>query len=862
MPKRSGEGPPWPKDSEEKDVIPVGGNSGALARADKYLDTEWANDDSVVVEGAEERAGTPEITMEEVIEGFGRSPDAESTDDAQKPGKSERDERRQQRGRKSAASETGTPLSVNEQGQPTPSDTNTSEELGTSQTKAASMEEYLEMTRSEKIKRLSEKLAGFKKPEGSNRKELRNALYEHRASALTEKAHLTEARQAMLSAEVAYYEARKLAYKEGTGPDTLGDLKQAYHQALFSWNTALSEAAEYLEGKDRIDALVLRKRDTILRPKNLEIEAKRAGMDAKVWYSIDKWMNEDTPMKMAQALNVPSSVAGKGLAWAFHKSARGKGIENTMRQAELARSYARAARIIAGAGFATAIAISATPVAASGALLTFAVYGARGTLGLVAGMGGAKASGSIYQRLVGSKKRSQLNFADNARNAFSNLEDYQAFQERYGKQNVNKRAREKAVWQMLGAMAAGGSVGVASSPIAHIALDQMGDLKSVQHASDTLEHTEPTAAAKVEPADSQDTPSVEMTSGTRASAPEAYTAPAAPEGPFLREVSIGKGEGFNQLFADFRNSGFNGSLPSVAMLLNPQLSLTELSERIGAFDPETGESMVMLEGDKLVIDAEENVWFVRNGESQLLLENRNGQLVEHKLEGMEMRASNPITQALVKESVPESDESVPQETTLVHPIGSSVETTEVPYVATDTTPSEQIEESVAAPALEADSGDTEGLIPRATLGGTNEGSDTQTPAAPLKTQSLESWAQASIEADASMFSNAHGVEINPSEPAGYEWRIPGTNASFTVAYGENEAATERWALRELELHPESKVLMNYTEANASTGAMETSVGAWQMRTDGTPEFVREVLNPENGQKLGAANPQDFIRKLS
>jgi len=144
-----------------------------------------------------------------------------------------------------------------------------------------------------------------------------------------------------------------------------------------------------------------------------------------------------------------------------------------------------------------------------------------------------------------------------------------------------------------------------------------------------------------------------------------HVTPTAPEG-LVREISIEKGEGFNSLFAGLRESEFNGSTPVGHYLENADISPTRLSQDIGAFDPITGESMPMQVGDKLVVDAHENVWFVRNGEApQLVLENDPMQpsgFSIHEIKDAGIQAPMPAVQEAEAPAAPEqSHENAPEE---------------------------------------------------------------------------------------------------------------------------------------------------------------------------------------------------------
>ncbi|MDQ1299377.1 MAG: putative Fe-S oxidoreductase [Patescibacteria group bacterium] len=441
-----------------------------------------------------------------------------------------------------------------------------------------------------------------------------------------------------------------------------------------------------------------------------------------------------------------------------------------------------------------------------------------------------------------------------------NLGNLNIFKKLLADRKKAKTAKERieiqARWaRSLGSLGAGLATGHLISGVFN---DGDTELTSggVENPTDTTVHAPRTVA---DSANTTETPSP-------AEAPRAPVAEVKAE-PIT--ATIDAGEGFNRLFLDLRDSAdtrlhgmqdVSSSSPVMEYLFTA--SPSELSERIGAFDPETGKSMIMQPGDKLFLDDKGDLWFQKvGGEAKLLMENdatAPGGFKVHDLPEIQIPETPLLVATQDQVAKTESDPTPIAAEATIEP----VETTEIPYVSEGSAPIELgTDESIASASPESNPQDVEALIPRANLGSMNVDANPQAPAGVLRTQSLDSWVETSIEADTHSFSNAYGVEINPSEPAGYEWRVPGSNATFTVAFGEDAAATESWALRELELHPESRVLVNYTEVNPRTGALETTVGAWQIGTDGTPELLREVTNPENGQRLVAVDPQDFIRKL-
>ncbi len=723
--------------------------------------------------------------------------------------------------------------------------------------KPENMDQYLEMTHSEKIRKLSEKLAGFKAPEDLKKISMRGALYDHRATQIVERVGLGNERTNMLAAQSAYLEAKTLAHKQGFAPENIGDLKKAYNDSLFAWNTSLLTAAEKLDGKERLETLAIRKRDTILRPQTIEIEARRAGIDAKVWYSLDKWMNEETPGNLARIVNAPTSVAGKGWAMLWHKSARGKSVDAQMARAELGRKYARAGRILGGAAAATAIAVAASPVTATTVGLTFAVFAGRGLIGTVAGMAGGYAGGGAYQRFFGSKKKESLNFSENARKQFDNAEEFESFQSLYGANSTRARGKEKAVWQMGGALLAGGSTGLVTSPVAHFALDQMGALPSVQNAAETIAIRDSGQAVAETPRLSEAAPTVPDGTPVAAEATSvleaAYITPVAPEGVALHEASIGKGEGFNQLIVDLRASGFTG--------FDSELSATELSEKMGAIDSD-GKSAMMLEGDKLLVDAKGNVWFERNGETQLLMENKNGEYIPHKLEGIEMRATGPTGTPVPEVAV--QNQAVSSET-LETPAPTQ---SEAPGVTADPV-AEAIPTEILEPVEERqDELVNEGFLPRANLGngpGVEEMPTNSLRTSPLSEFVPDTQEESLLETGSSpeVFTNGYGVEINDTVPSTYEWKVPGMDRTLTVSSGGSPEERSVFARAYANEHPGTTV--HFITPVLNNGVVQLRLDAWDSAEGGPAQRLEDIAIREStgapAQSFSRIDPRDFIKKL-
>jgi len=338
-------------------------------------------------------------------------------------------------------------------------------------------------------------------------------------------------------------------------------------------------------------------------------------------------------------------------------------------------------------------------------------------------------------------------------------------------------------------------------------------------------------------------------------------------------ATIDSGEGFNKLFLDLRDSvdtrlhgmqDMSSASPVMKYLF--ETSPSELSDRIGAFDPETGKSMIMHEGDKLFLDDKGDLWFQKNGgEAKLLIENDPTAPEGFKVHDLpeikvpELVASTASTQNL--EAKPES-ESITSTSTTEQPeaVLKLVPETEA-QPSNDNQASELPTSGTVGSSIEdfqQRAGDTEaepmvsGVAPSGTIGrpledfGRLHNQDTVAP---------EQGSQVDT------FTNSHSVEVTPSVPATYEWRVPGTNNTYTVAYGGSNELNRAWIQQELRLNPEARILATATISDPSTGMPVERVFEWRVGVNG--EVVREegILNPVTGRELVPPNPDNFTRKI-
>lgn len=156
--------------------------------------------------------------------------------------------------------------------------------------------------------------------------------------------------------------------------------------------------------------------------------------------------------------------------------------------------------------------------------------------------------------------------------------------------------------------------------------------------------------------------STESQSAVSAEAPRVPTANAESNTTPAYEATIGRGEGFNTLFEELRDSVPADRAAEGGPVMNKILNTdpTELSRMLGAYDPATGESMVMQPGDRLHLNGDK-LWLVREGmEPQLLMEaDATGAVTVYELEGVQMSggrvpvpAEAPAVPSLVQEAQP------------------------------------------------------------------------------------------------------------------------------------------------------------------------------------------------------------------
>lgn len=667
--------------------------------------------------------------------------------------------------------------------------------------------------------------------------------YEMRAKNFAEKHGIAAERMAMLEAEKAYKEQLVARYKKrGLKPSKEEEAaRQAYLEASFAWRGKLASVAEGLEdvaaveGKtlgrsEKKEALVFRKRDTILRAASLKADAKAEGLAERsktLVGQIEKW-----------SLAVPRGLI-KGYVGATDWVGMGK--------------YGKAVRIAAGAGIATALAIGATPVAASGAALTFVIYGARGVAGLATGMAAAKGVGGLYQRFFGSRKQASIREGMHA--AEADVSEYAGFLNKFRSSNTRRRQAEKESLQTFAAMAAGGANGILTSPFAHELLEHIGALETVEAAQKNTES----------PAPAKPTQPVAVSAAVEASAAQSQPVEIA-----TRSIEAGSGQGFNHLFANLNIEGLDANAPVIKEL--ESLSPTELSQRVGAIVD--GRSTIMHGGEELTLQKNPSTGgyelvFERPGQDPITVMKAgpDGEVIYQKLPVPEGTPDVVTTQAkapeAASEQTPEAPEATPEPSADTVEAGgaeANLEAATPPQERTIEDALEELSDDTAPTPPENAAGASERTIEDAVreLQGDAPTSESATGASD---RTIED-ALTEMEASTS-FQNGHGVEITPDKAAVYESRVPGTGEAYRVVSGgtpEQMADVARSFARE---NPGTPVYMELQVRDPLTGAPTTRLDAWSATPGSEATRTMDVLPDLDAENRArpSLNPDTFVRRM-
>ena len=293
------------------------------------------------------------------------------------------------------------------------------------------------------------------------------------------------------------------------------------------------------------------------------------------------------------------------------------------------------------------------------------------------------------------------------------------------------------------------------------------------------------------------------------------------------------------------------------------------------FQGENGLSAIMQPGDTVSLNEAGEIVFERPGEPELtqVLINAEGE-VQNASERV-LGETGFVMQVPNEETV--ATPAVPVETPPVH------EAPEVP-VATEssipegaqapeplaTQPSVEVPYSSSPPPPDAYmDGSQLGAIPQqpeaaVSVNPSVEGAPSEAPGVGVSLRDFNEQliaaevAAASAEAVTDVFTNQHGVEVNPNEPSVYSWRIPGTTLERLVAYGQDAVGAAR---RYVEAHPRAMVMFEAIDIDPITGAETSHMEAWSMDQNGQPVRTPQVIG-EAGRPYPIPSPEDFTRELT
>lgn len=759
---------------------------------------------------------------------------------------------------------------------------------------------------------LQEKLIG-EAPNDDAEKLSATQLYEIRAQGIAEKNGMGDHFKEVRFIRQAYIDARAAIGKDAD-KDKVKELKLAYDRALYGWNTELSSKAGKLTGLDRAELLIVSKRDTILGPAHAEAEARERALTEKGKTAFGKVQNWATqaPLAVLKGLNFVPTVIGKGIAGVFNRDTyqpnakmspekfreiaamtpKQREALSDAAQQDAARHYARAARIIAGAGIATLVSVAFTP--AAGVLLPFVVFSARGAGGTLLGMGGAKGTGMGFNFLNRNRRAKLKDFTSATP---IDLETYQAQQKAYRKNNTFRRSNEKIGYQMLGAIVVGGGTGILSSGISHSILEHFGGLSSVKEAAKTVadvnahspgagpeamrvgaavrtvsEH-QPLAPAhtatvvpeasvapkapEVAPVSTTTAPTAPSVAGavvkTAEAAPVRVSVPNTPEG-LLTSVAINKpGEGFGQLLVDLRSQVSGLQNPPAGLKHFLEQNPNALTHRLGVADG--GGSLRMHAGDKLFIDTKQNVWLQAQGQDHPTLvfqkvpvsaDAPDGYHVEHldiKKFGGELQPDTVRPRAPEARVVNDAPAAPRAATVPTEDPSAALNRAQIGGRALDADTAGAQPDDVAA------SGDTQTSpveqavtqAPKPPVAVTAEH-----PVAPASAaeQSVPVPPTAPVDAlpqDMTPFTNSHGVNIVPSEPRVYA--LPGQRLVIwgTDSFKKQLDTAYAFIAEQRELGKHATVLLERTRENPFTGARETTMYEFNTDVEALKEFPPDEL---------------------
>lgn len=661
--------------------------------------------------------------------------------------------------------------------------------------------------------------------------------------------------------------------------EKVASLKTAYDEARVSYANALTKSAEERLAENGLNG-------------NLDQKGVTSQAVIERYNRLVRFNEVVKPAaeKKLQARQEALDARGRN---AFAKALGWSAEANRKLEGKYGKSGARALRAAASAVLITggAAALAIAGVTAPMGVAALAGYGTfrfgRSLFGAIAGAAAGETAGNVFEAVWGRKSQAvaQEKLKNEGRRSDISLEslaEVDAAREKLGiKADEITLIKRKQLVQALTALGVGASAALT-----------LAEFTAVQHAAEasvtgggSTPDGKPTPGSltngEVKPStggagavESSKAPT-DALKGADAKLSEAVN-PKVPEN-MLKGAVIEKGEGFNKLFVDLKasvKSDFPGMIDSSQVMKELfSMSPSELSDKIGAFDPKTGESMVMQPGDMLFLDEKGNLWFEKSGggKPQLLMEvdpKNPTQVITHELKGVEMRSAHVAVPA-----APTEKPAAPLEKQ-----SPSDAPTDSATTSPDQAPRQESDDATAPSAEKTTAPDTIGRpledrldksADTATDTATSSGQSRQSPAPSPESAPIGRPLEDRLSPDTSAegtgtapetFTNTYGVEINPTVSSDYEWKVPGTSLTAKVAFGGTSEQIQRFVLDELALDPATPVFVNTVVPNPNGGLM-IRVDRWYMDSDGNPAQETGSLD-STGKPLPPITAQDLTRKLS
>lgn len=726
---------------------------------------------------------------------------------------------------------------------------------------------------------------------------------EQKAEKFAEKFGLTEARGTLHAAEEAY----KAVLQEGR--TTIWPLKDhainaaadAYADAQIAWRTALDEATQSADKKDKIVARFIGIRDTSLRPEALRQEAAQALLEAKegkLGTKIGGWMKRGA-LGIYGAYKEGTAYLGDKAAGA-HQRLTNKAdsldekelIEN---RKKLAERYTRSVRIVGGA-----IVASAVTGGWAGLGLPLLLRIARGGASVTFGAAAGGAAGKFYDKTINARRQQDL--METLRNieggiGITDKAALEAEQKIYARGNAQARAKGRQLAEAGATLAVAGATSLGTG----MAANHYTHLESVKNAAKTLsEHPTPTPSH---------TPTHAPTSGAGVTKPEdaptgvassaavperphvSFSTPESPVGLVVGAGIHNHGEGtgilFEHLKSVIRSNGVFAKNPSAGLRHFLETNPNDLSREVGkAFD---GNGMRVHMGDKFTVDEHQNVWFEPvKGKPQLFIENQDGAhfKVHHLTESPRAAVETPVRSPVRAEvpskpsaviSEPKVSEAAPTTPSAPGVQPEALTPSPVPEQLSTFAPAESVQSSApapepvpeyvptpepqapAAPPVQPESIPTPApapeTVPVAPTAPTEAPVPPPAPSAPI--DSAPSAPSAPAE---SLLMTPRGLPIDTSTPSAYSFDLPSGKSGIAIFGGSSDdrllAAQEYLAS-----HPGATVRFESTITELASGKEQTTTLEWSSDPSGqvlaTPSSVFEGDAP-----IPKVDPNLFSKRLN